>query len=320
MTRAAVSLCLLLASGSAAALELSVGPVQRGATTDLTATGCTAGANVMFVAAGKAGLTCPPKLAVCFDLLKPKPVASAACAGGVATASLLIPGGFAPGKMLLFQALDQSAAPVVSDVETRWVDAWSETVGVNGSVGDWSQPDTAFGTTSGIGANHVTWDEEYLYVASVHPDVAFGGSLHWLTIYVGDGAGATFGTQLGSQAPGLAAPAGFEIRWKADDSYDDLLEWDGVSWLGTGFWLGSEGSALSESDVNQTVEIAIPWDAVGDPTVATVHIAWVYEGAGFESTYAGTPDDSFVDGYDPDHLTVLTLDRSAALSPVAQNP
>ncbi|MBA2320960.1 MAG: hypothetical protein H0V89_07385 [Deltaproteobacteria bacterium] len=48
-------------------------------------------------------------------------------------------------------------------------------------------------------------------------------------------------------------------------------------------------------------------------------MSWLYEGANFESTYAGVPATAFVDGYDPDVLDFLTIDLASADSPVAQN-
>lgn len=322
MIRALASLSLLLASGSAAAFDLTVSPVMHGMPVDLVVDGCTDGTKVVFFASLKDGSTCPAALGgQCLDMAGPKPIRSDVCVAGTAVASIMTPKGLAAGTQVRFQAAVSGAAAEVSDLERRWIDGWADPVTVDGDISDWSAADAGFSTTSGTGTNYVTWDEEYLYIATAHPDVAFGGSLHWFTAHIGTAvSGTTTGTTLGSQTPTLPAPVTHQLRWKADNSYHDLAVWDGAMWAITPWWLGMDGSFYAESDMNQVLEIAIPWGAIGDPAVATVHLAWVYEGAGFESTYAGSPATSFVDGYDPDFGAMLVVDRRSSASPVVQNP
>ncbi|MEQ1502087.1 MAG: hypothetical protein ABMB14_07640 [Myxococcota bacterium] len=49
-----------------------------------------------------------------------------------------------------------------------------------------------------------------------------------------------------------------------------------------------------------------------------IALGWVFEGAGFESTYAGVPSDTFVDGYDVDFATNLAFDLTDPASPAQQ--
>ncbi len=195
--------------------------------------------------------------------------------------------------------------------------AWAHTITVDGDVGDWTA-DESLATTSGDA--WVTWDATDLFVAVRHPDVSAGTALHWVVVYVGSGAGGTTtGASIGTQEPALPTGMSHAIRWKADGSYDDLLAWDGIAWVASPGWLGTEGSAKQESDANTVLELAIPRAAVGVGDLLDLHVAWVYEGAGSESTYAGSPATSFPDGaYDPDYAAYWRFDLSA--SPASATP
>lgn len=197
--------------------------------------------------------------------------------------------------------------------------AWSHTVTVDGDVAEWTA-DELLPSTSG--ETWATWDATDLYVAVRHPDVGAGTALHWVVVYVGSGAaGTTAGATLGTQAPGLPTGMSHIFRWKADDSYHDRLAWDGLAWIATPLWLGTEGSAKQESNANNVLELRIPRASVGVGDVLDLHVAWVYEGAGSESTYAGSPATSFTDGaYDPDFGAYWRFDLSSPSSPASATP
>ena len=193
--------------------------------------------------------------------------------------------------------------------------AWSRTATVDGLADEYGA-DEAFSTTAGT--TWLTWDADTLFVATTHPDVATGGPEHWLMIYLGDGsAGTTQGVVMGTQAPVLAVAASHVVRRKADGSYDDVLGFDGASWVSTPGWLSGGPGAAAES--GETVELAIPLAGIADGNLV-VHVSWVFEGAGFESSYAPTPAASFTDGYDPDYGTFLSFDRRSPDPPRVQAP
>ncbi|MCB9683093.1 MAG: hypothetical protein H6733_16635 [Alphaproteobacteria bacterium] len=186
---------------------------------------------------------------------------------------------------------------------------WSHTIAVDGDLSDWV-PGERFATSAGAGTDAwLTWDASNLYVGLHHGDVASGGALHWLVITVGDGGpGAGVGTILGTQQPALPFPATHVVRWKLDDSYGDLRTWDGTQWVGTDGWLGTQGSAVAESNANAAVELRLPFTALGITDTALVHVNLVYEGEGFETSYAAAPSTSFADGsYDPDYGAFFEL-------------
>ncbi len=272
------------------------------------------------------GGPCPAPLGgACLDIHGPVTVMTSATANaqGVATIRANIPASAPNGLHAFFEA----AAPrggvgaVTSNPVERELGAvspYAHTILVDGDGFEWTN-DEAFDTTSGIGQTWVSWDATHLYVGLQHPDVQFGGDLHWSVIYLASGPGGTTGgIAHNTQVPTLPFPATHAIRRKADGSYDGMLMWDGYGWSETGYWLGTDGSAAAEG--GELLELAIPRSLLGGANRVQMHTSFVYEGGGFESTYAGTPADSFADGYDPDFGSFLDFDLTSPLSPVAQNP
>ncbi len=198
---------------------------------------------------------------------------------------------------------------------------WSHTITVDGFSSDWVTADERFLSTGGGNFNYVSWSDTKLYVGSNNGDVAFGGNQHWVVIYIGDESSGTFGgITHNTQQPTLPFEARYVLRWKADNSYNSLLEWTGSAWLETGFYLGSDGSAHQERDDQQFVEFQLDRANLGLSSLINLHISWLFEGSFFESTYAGSPSDSFVNGsYDPNFSTYLAFDLVGVDSPVAQS-
>lgn len=208
--------------------------------------------------------------------------------------------------------VDADADADADSAHTAIPAAWSHAIAVDGDLGDWLPAET-FPTSAG-GTGYVGWDETNVYVAVAHPDVATGGPLHWVTVYVGGGPGSatTSGVAHGTQAPTL--PTGFTdlVRWKVDGSFDSRLTWDGATWVETPGWLGAR-----VAEGNGAVELALPRADFGLVDTALVHVALVYEGAGYESTYAPIPAGSFLDGYDPDYGLWYAFDLAGGRPPTA---
>jgi hypothetical protein len=110
------------------------------------------------------------------------------------------------------------------------------------------------------------------------------------------------------------------VRWKADGSYDSLETWTGTEWASSPYWLGTGGSELAEDNGNNLVELRVPLAVVGASDTLDLHMAWVYEGTGYESTYAGTPAVSFPDGYDPDFASWYRFDLQGPIPPSDTRP
>lgn len=317
----------------ASGIALDVGTPHPGGIVEVVVTGAAPGESVwVYVSNGgiapNAGPCNSTFGSLCLDLGSGTSLAGTVAADGSGVAALVIPVAQTkvPGRKLTYQAAIRRGfagnASVKTNPAARTIGppVWESTPVVDGSLADWG-PDELFTTTSADGsAGGVTWDADSLYVAFDHSDVAGGGPLHWQIVYVGTGApGSTVGTVLNTQTPALPFEASVVLRRKADGSYDDLLVWNDVTstWDGTPYWLGTEGSAAAEA--GNGLEIAIP-RAVVDGWTLEVALAQVYEGSGFESTYAGVPADAFADGYDPDLATSLLLDLSTSDAPAVQNP
>ncbi|HHO51913.1 MAG TPA: hypothetical protein ENK18_13795, partial [Deltaproteobacteria bacterium] len=205
--------------------------------------------------------------------------------------------------------------------DTGLVVPFSFTAGVDGDLSDWP-PEALFVTSSGTQTG-LAWDATSIYVAVQHPDVALGGPDHWVLIYLGDGVGGTTtGVMHNTQEPTLPFGATHLVRWKADDSYNSLETYDGGTgqWVSTASWLGTVGSAVQESDLNEVVEFGLPRGALGLTDTVQIHVDLIYEGAGSESSYAVTPSDSFVEGYDPDYGRYWQFDLASPDAPNAAIP
>ena len=239
--------------------------------------------------------------------------------------SFQVPAGAPNGAGIWFQACaargQGGANSVESQVEGRvigqssgmpWRNSWT----VDGDASDWL-PEETFGTTSQTGAWAVTWDDDMLYVGVSHPDIANGGAQHWSLVYLGTGTGGTDdGVLHNTQQPSLPFVTSHLVRRKADGSYDSLEHHDGQAWNSTSPWLGTAGSQVAEQ--GDVLEMAIPLDAIDSPEVIELFAALIFEGGGYESTYAGVPSNSFVDGYDPDPIDVFTFDLQSSDPPTAQ--
>jgi hypothetical protein len=309
-------------------LVLEVSDVIPGQQATLTAYDADPGETVFFVRS-TAGLgspgVCPGALGGnCLDLNGPVTVAGNAVANGqgVATFSFNVPAGAPNGLTAWFEAAAPrgGVASVTSNAVERVLGqsaAYEHTITIDGDGTDW-RAEEAFDTTSGIGQTWVSWDATRLYLGLQHPDIATGGGEHWSVVYLGTAApGTTSGITHNTQTPDLPFRASHAIRRKADGSFDSLLAWDGMVWQETADWLGTQGSAAAEG--GDLLELAIPRQLLGGARVQ-IATAFVFEGSGFESTFAGTPADSFVDGYDPDLGSFYEFDLNASDSPTAQNP
>lgn len=310
-------------------LVLDAGDVMPGQMVTITASSADPGETVRFLrgASGIGAGPCPAALGgLCLDVRNPTLMGSAtANAQGIAEFSFQVPAGAPNGAGIWFQACaargQGGANSVESQVEGRvigqssgmpWRNSWT----VDGDASDWL-PEETFGTTSQTGAWAVTWDDDMLYVGVSHPDIANGGAQHWSLVYLGTGTGGTDdGVLHNTQQPSLPFVTSHLVRRKADGSYDSLEHHDGQAWNSTSPWLGTAGSQVAEQ--GDVLEMAIPLDAIDSPEVIELFAALIFEGGGYESTYAGVPSNSFVDGYDPDPIDVFTFDLQSSDPPTAQ--
>jgi hypothetical protein len=167
----------------------------------------------------------------------------------------------------------------------------------------------------------VTWTSTDLFIAMRHPDVANGGASHFLVAYLGDGTGTQTGLRYNTQQPGLPLPVSHHLRWKPDGSYDSLLRWDGAAWVEVAApYLAGPSADVAERDGEQVVEWRVPRADLALGRRVDLALGWIFEGAGFESTYAALPADALVDGYDRDWATMFSFDLDSPLPPAQYAP
>lgn len=198
---------------------------------------------------------------------------------------------------------------------------YGRTLTVDGDASDWLA-DEVFPTSAGAGADlMVSWDDDWIYLGTRHPDVATGTDEHWFIAYLGNGTdraavvsqpGFLDGVPHNSQRPMLAVEAQTMVRTKATLSYDDLAvanypagipTWEGVGALSSGT---SGGQIARGGDV---VEMRLSREALGLHQILYLQTQWLFEGSGNESSYAACPIDMFPDGsFDPDYGTFLRFE------------
>ena len=188
------------------------------------------------------------------------------------------------------------------------------TIEIDG-IDDWSAGETFPTSTAGHIA-FTAWDDQYVYLAMSSPDVAGGNGAIWVVAYFGGAGGTASGQIYNTQQPELLFDARWHLRWRADNTYTDVQEWDGDAWI-TAPW------QLGEGDVYQTgelVEFRVARSDIGDSDTLVLHMGILREAELQEASWAAHPQGSYVDGYDPDYAEYWELDLLGSAQPVEQPP
>lgn len=165
----------------------------------------------------------------------------------------------------------------------------------------------------------VAWDKTRLYFGMSGADVGAGGSNpqnRWVMVYLGtSAAGTTSGVDYDGQQPTLPFAASVHLRWKADGTYANVMQWDGDSWeimtaLAFPIVAAREGTMM---------EMSITRAALGNPGTIKVHMNMLIEGS-FDHTYAGVPSTSFIDGFDRDFTKYFEFDLASPMKPSQYAP
>ncbi|WP_297435639.1 CARDB domain-containing protein [Thermococcus sp.] len=183
---------------------------------------------------------------------------------------------------------------------------------VDGSLNDWTSSDlVAVGRNNGLaGANldklYVSWDDNYLYIAlktnnTASWDVAYGFAID---VDPGSGKGYTGGS---NPSDSWGRNIGFGNGYAPD--YEIYFWWSGSSGMGTDNFNSWTGSGWNYNSINgvggtfaytgntstglRTLEIAIPWSALGGKHPKFAVMAWVTGGSG--SAVDSLPVDPAID-------------------------
>ena len=152
------------------------------------------------------------------------------------------------------------------------------------------------------------------------PDVSSGNANIWLHVYVvgSGGTGTTTGQIYNTQQPTLPFPARWHFRWRANNGAETSIQtWDGADWVESG--LSVVGDVFQQGEF---VEARLSRSELSLGAGAKVHLNMINETGLAESTYAGVPSGSFVDGYDANHdyTKYYELDLAGSVLPNAHAP
>ncbi|MCA9693714.1 MAG: Ig-like domain-containing protein, partial [Myxococcales bacterium] len=178
--------------------------------------------------------------------------------------------------------------------------------------------DELFATTTPMFTGRVAWDTAFLYLGFQGPDFADGApdaGSKFLVVYLGGPMGTASGVTYNTQQPTLPFSARWHLRYKLDDSFTSVLTWSGNAWVETGW------SLVGATDhADDFVELRLPLAMLGDPDAIDLHASVLNEKGFAEATFAGVPDSSFVDGYDPDYGAHFTFELKGSTLPADTLP
>jgi hypothetical protein len=164
---------------------------------------------------------------------------------------------------------------------------------------------------------YFTWDASNFYFGVNASDVNSGSSTKWVLLYLDadprqnplSGSGTSTGQNYNTQTPGLPFNADYHLRWKADNTFTDLMSWNGSSWV------GGNNSGVQAFQSGTFVEYKIPRANLGSPAQVYVCGAMINEQAFVESTFFLTPQSNGPDGYDKDFAHYFGFPLVANISP-----
>ncbi len=189
---------------------------------------------------------------------------------------------------------------------------YAHTVLIDGS-NDFDVAET-FTTSSSGYTSYVAWDADYLYLAIQGADIASADATRFVLIYLGTASGSMAGVPYNTQEPALPFSANYHLRWKADNTFTNAMNWDGNAWVDAGWDFSDD--VVQQGDF---LEFRIPRSDIGSPARVSLYIGMINETNGVESSFAALPADSLSDGYDPDYTKYYDFDLQGTASPTSHN-
>jgi hypothetical protein len=164
---------------------------------------------------------------------------------------------------------------------------------------------------------YITWDANYIYLGAQNDNVDDNSSTKFIYFYIDSdpqpvpntGNGTTIGLTYNTQQPSLPFTANYHFRWKNDNTYTNLQEYNGTSWV-DGIQTG-----ISAFQSGQYVEFRIPLTSIGSPGQIHILGAMINEQAGTEWTYYIMPSNNHTDGYDINFSSRFGFTLTTGLSP-----
>jgi len=195
--------------------------------------------------------------------------------------------------------------------ETLWAQT-PHTIAIDGT-NDFAANEDVPGTSGSTW--YFTWDANNFYFGITASDVAANDPNKWVLLYLDtdprqnplSGNGTSTGQQYSNQTPGLPFFADYHFRWKTNNSFMELQQWNGSSWV-TG---NNTGIAAFQSGT--FVEFQIPRANPGSPAAVYTCGAMINEAAGGEFTFFMTPS-SNVQGFDANFTHSINRTPSTVMS------
>ena len=157
---------------------------------------------------------------------------------------------------------------------------------------------------------YITWDDTYAFFGMDGADIGGCSSTKWLLIYLSGTPGTTTGVQYNNQQPALPFSAKYHVRWKADNTYTNAMEYSVSNWVDAGW--NFTGDVFQSGTF---LEMRVPFADIGSPAAFSVVMCMINEAGGSEWTYAGVPDTVFSDGVDPDYGHYYQFDLTGSTPP-----
>lgn len=214
------------------------------------------------------------------------------------------------GGSLLIIALLYGFYPLSAALATSY-----HTITIDG-VNDFAADEDVPGTSGSTW--YFSWDAANIYVGTIVSDVAIDSSTKWVHLYLDTdpeqtptgGTGSTSGVLYNTQQPGLPFSANYHLRWKADNTFTELMVWDGAAWV------AADQTGVAAFQNGTFVEFRIPRAKLGSPASVYVAGGIINEISGGEYTYFMTPS-SNTEGYDANYSNWLGFVLSEGLAPDA---
>ncbi len=162
--------------------------------------------------------------------------------------------------------------------------SWSASITVDGNLDDWPSG-TRFPTNGGY--NHISWDDDYIYVALNHQALVQAVDELSVMVYLGNGAFGLPNTKtLGTQTCTMPVSMSHAVRWQpAIDAYQLLEAIPGHGWIPTPV----SGLLVSGNSRTGSVEMAVPRALLSLNQYLYVHANIVDHRSGQEISFASTP-------------------------------
>lgn len=168
-----------------------------------------------------------------------------------------------------------------------------------------------------------TWDATNFYFSLNAPDVGSGSGDKFVYLYIDtdpqrnplSGNGSAVGVNYNTQTPGLPFNADYHLRWKADNSYTNMLDYNNAtsSWVDDNTGDLNDGITFTQS--GNYVEFSIPRASLDNPTSIYVAGSMINEVGGGESTFFMLPSANNTDAYKADLNSFYGFDLSDGIVP-----